>query len=108
MQLSADQQFVIEIARLFCFVFAIACGTIAVVGGIAFYRSDQGAANSFSRIIKGSGILEIVTVILVAAATSNLRVLDKISSEATIGIFSGIVGYVLGGLSMRRDKYRDG
>ncbi|WP_044547571.1 hypothetical protein [Mesorhizobium japonicum] len=99
--------FVYEIAKLFVVVFAIGCVTASIVGGIAFYKTSKGAGASFTRLIRRAGILEMVTVILIAAGTTNLRVLDKLSAEATVGILSGIVGYVLGGLARGKSSSRD-
>lgn len=105
--MTPDQEFVYAIAKLFVVVFAIACATATIVGGIAFYKTDKGAARSFSELMRRAGILEIVTVILIAAAVSNMRMLDKLSAESTVAILSGIVGYVLGGLISRKKASGD-
>jgi hypothetical protein len=102
--MSPEQQFILEIGKLAAVFFAIACATIAIVAGIAFWRTERGAAASFSRIVQRAGLLDIITVILIAAGAMNLLILGKIGPEAAIGLLSGIVGYVLGGVAAVRAR----
>lgn len=68
-----------------------------IVGSIAFWRTQQGAAKTFSLLLQRASALQMLAVILIILAACALRTLDLINSEAVVTLLSGIAGYVLGG-----------
>jgi hypothetical protein len=78
------------------------CTTI--VGGIAFWKTQQGAARTFSLLLERAHALQLLAVILIIVAAVALRMTNGINSEAVVSILSGIAGYVLGGVSAERRK----
>jgi hypothetical protein len=73
----------------------VAGGTI--VGSIAFWRTQSGAAKTFSLLLQRASALQMLAIFLIILAACALRILDLINSEAVATLLSGIAGYVLGG-----------
>jgi hypothetical protein len=86
------------------FLFAtIMVGTVVagatIVGSIAFFKTDKGAAKTFSLLIQRAGALQMITVMTIVVGACLLAFAGKISAEGITSILSGIAGYVLGGSS---------
>jgi H+/Cl- antiporter ClcA len=97
--MNADQQFVLELAKWFTWnMFAIAA-VVAIVGGIAFWKTRRGHAKTFSLLVRRAGVLHLLTVLAIIAAAVILAIIDKLESGSIAAILSGIAGYVLGGLA---------
>lgn len=96
---AARFEFVIQLMTILAItmVAAIICATI--VAAIAFHRTRQGAAQALNEAIQRAGVIQLLTVIAISMSLLILRVLDLIGADATVSVFSGIVGYVLGGLN---------
>jgi hypothetical protein len=91
-------ELVSELGRYLTAIIIAVSIAVAVVGAVAFWKSAGGGqAITFSLMFKQANVLQMLTVILIIMGTCGLRLLDLISSEATVSIFSGIAGYVLGG-----------
>ena len=73
----------------------VAGGT--VVGSIAFWRTQQGAAKTFSLLLQRANALQMLAVLLIILAAFALRILELINAEGVVSLLSGIAGYVLGG-----------
>jgi len=81
------------------------CAT--VVGGIAFWKTDKGAAKTFSLLIERANALQMAAVVLIVMGGCSLRIMNLISADATVSILSGIAGYVLGGVSRKTSSKSD-
>lgn len=79
-------------------LFGLAIIAFAVVGGIAFYKSNQGQAKSFGLLFERGNFLRLATAVLIILATILLAALGKLNSEGVAAILSGVAGYVLGGM----------
>jgi hypothetical protein len=84
-------------------VAVIVLGT-TIVGGIAFWRSKQGQARTFSLLLQRANALQMLAVILIIVAAVVLRMANAINSEAIVSILSGVAGYVLGGVTKSKDE----
>ena len=80
---------------------------LTIIGSIAFWKTEKGAAKTFSLLLERSNVLQMLTVILIVAAATLLRLADAINSEAIVSILSGIAGYVLGGVGFGRQKDKE-
>jgi len=72
---------------------------LTVVGSIAFWRTEKGAARTFSLLLQRAGVVQMLAVLLIIMAATGLRIMDKINAEALVSLLSGIAGYVLGGVA---------
>jgi len=70
-----------------------------VVGSIAFWKTQGGAAVTFSLLLRRASALQMLAVVLIILSAVALRILDLIQPEAIVSILSGIAGYVLAGVS---------
>jgi hypothetical protein len=98
-KIALDQQYLIEIAKYATIALAIITVGVTIVSAIAFYRSQQDSAKTFSLLVQRAGALQMVTVLSVVVGACFLTVIGKISPEGIVSILSGIAGYVLGGVS---------
>ena len=73
-----------------------------VVGSIAFWRAEKGAARTFSLLLQRANVLQMLAIFLIIVAACVLRLADSINSEAIVSILSGVAGYVLGGTTRSR------
>ncbi|WP_331299246.1 hypothetical protein [Methylobacterium oryzae] len=65
---------------------------------VAFSNAGPDKARVFASLIEKMGVLQLVTVLNIILAVGILTFMGKINSEGAISIYSGIAGYVLGGL----------
>jgi hypothetical protein len=84
-------------------VICCTCLVFGVVGSIAFWRTQKGAAKSFGLLFQRGNFLRIVTVIMVVVAIIFLTVSEKLS-EGSVAVLSGVAGYVLGGLNKNNEN----
>ena len=82
-------------------IIAIVAGA-TIVGSIAFFRTEKGAAKTFSLLLQRASALQMLAVILIILTAATLRILNLIESGAVVSILSGIAGYVLGGTTKAR------
>lgn len=76
--------------------------TFGIIANIAFKKTEQGAAGTFTKMFSRGNFLSIFTVILIITATIYLSLVDVIKSEGAVTLLSGIAGYVLGNLSKNK------
>src|SRR5262249_49817367 len=76
----------------------------AIVGSIAFWRPQRGAAKTFGLLLERAKVFQMLAVFLIIVAACALRLADSISSEGVISLLSGVAGYVLGGTACRKEK----
>ena len=69
--------------------------------GVAAFLRSPNSASSFSKMFERLQILKMATVLLVVIATAYLGLFGIIESTGVVGIFSGVAGYVLGGLEKK-------
>jgi hypothetical protein len=92
----------IEILRIVVYplavVLVVALIAFAVVGRIAFSKTESGAGKSFGLMFTRGNFLRISTVVLCIFAVVVLAIAGKLS-EGAVAVLSGIAGFVLGGSS---------
>jgi multisubunit Na+/H+ antiporter MnhG subunit len=102
--MAPEQQFVIEIAKTAMWALLIVSVPFSILGAIAFFKTQNGAAKSFSLLIHRSNALQLLTVLIIIITAFVLTVLDKIDSQAIVSILSSIAAYVLGRASHKNDE----
>ena len=99
-----DQAGSIEIIQITAVLIAVMLLMLCVVVVIAFLKAPIETSNVLRALIQSGNLTRMVTIFGIVTAIYALRVLDKISSEATIASISGIAGYVLGQVQRRRTR----
>lgn len=94
---SLDPKVVIAILQYATACVGLVVGGITIIGGIAFYRAQQGTARTFSLLIQRADATRLIAVMAIVVAAFVLAMLDKINATGVVSILSGIAGYVLGG-----------
>ncbi len=69
----------------------------AVVASIYFWKNPEGATKESNRFFRSQSAIRLLTVLVVVCAATILSLFHSLN-EGAIAIFSGITGYVLGGL----------
>ena len=98
MPTSIDLEMFRTVVNAFAGVIIAALFAFAVVGGIAFFKVERGAGKSFGLMFSRGNFLRILTVVICVFALVVLSFADKLS-EGSVSVLSGIVGFVLGGVS---------
>jgi hypothetical protein len=80
------------------------CGSI--VASIAFKKTESGAARTLSFMFERAGVLQLLAVQTIIMSVLTLRIIDALSGDATIAVFSGVAGYVLGNVG-KRQQYQE-
>jgi len=95
-----DAKTILELSTLGLWAFGIlALGFTSL--GIAAFLKTENSAGSFAKLFERLQILKMATVMLVIIATTYLALFGIIDSTGAVGIFSGVAGYVLGGLEKK-------
>jgi uncharacterized membrane protein YedE/YeeE len=96
--MNIDSNVVLTLASYFLIAFGLLVVGFTIIGGIAFSRTQKGAAKSFTLLVQRGDLIRILTVTLILLVATLLTLLGKIEGAAMVGILSGIAGYVLGSL----------
>jgi Ca2+/Na+ antiporter len=90
---------------IFCVTGIVVLVTLifGVMGCIAFARTEKGSAKSFGLMFQRGNFLRIATVIMIVLSVLFLSLMDILKENGIISLFSGIAGYVLGGLDRNKD-----
>src|SRR5262245_29994052 len=96
-KLALSPEVVVQLGWLAFYSIAVGVTTVSIVWCIAFLKSEN-PAGSFTRMFERAQALKMVTVLLIVLSVLILALLERIAESATIGVLSGIAGYVLGGL----------
>jgi hypothetical protein len=94
----AQLQAMLELAKLGAIVTSVFVIGTTIAVAIAFHNAGPNKAKTFMALIEKTGALQLVTVLNIIVAIVILAFVGKISSEGANSIYSGIAGYVLGGL----------
>lgn len=95
-----DAKTILELTQMALWAFGIIAVGFTSMGIVAFLRTDN-PAGSFSKLFERLQILKMATVMLVIITTTYLSLFGVIDSTGAVGIFSGVAGYVLGGLEKK-------
>jgi len=95
-----DAKTIVELSWIGLLALGILGAGFSAMGIAAFLRSPN-SASSFSKMFERLQILKMATVLLVVIATAYLGLFGIIESTGVVGIFSGVAGYVLGGLEKK-------
>lgn len=63
--MTIDNDFVISLAQLLLIAFAVVVVGFTIVVGIAFGKSQRGAAKTFSFLLQRGNALRLITVVLI-------------------------------------------
>jgi hypothetical protein len=89
---------VVQLAWIAFWGLCVTAVVFTTLGSIAFFRTQKGAARSFTHLFERAEAVKLSAVILIVVAVTVLGLLGKISSQGVVGVLGGIAGYVLGGL----------
>lgn len=78
-----------------------------IVGVVAFWKTDKGAAKTFSMMMYRAQSLKIVTAILIVLSVVYLSLFKIIDGNNAIPVLSGIAGYVLGSIEKFKSEPND-
>ena len=92
-------QNVIELINATAIMVGIVTVGFSVVGAIAVWHAGKQGGGAFFRMFERLQVLQLLTVMLVIAATTLLGLFGILDSNGITGILSGVAGYVLGGLN---------
>jgi predicted neutral ceramidase superfamily lipid hydrolase len=82
---------------------------LSVVGAIAFKKQDPSMAEKFVELFGRGDMVRLITAVTIVIAVTALAFGGVLSGEVTGTLLSGVAGYVLGGISARRQsKGKDG
>jgi len=95
-----DARTILELSTLGLWAFGILAIGFTSLGIVAFLKTEN-SAGSFSKLFERLQNLKMATVMLVIIATTYLALFGVIDSTGAVGIFSGVAGYVLGGLEKK-------
>jgi hypothetical protein len=97
-QMSPDIDALIAIARLSAILMGIVIISGAAISIAGLMRAPEAFSKVIFALIQSGSLIRMATALVIVAAIVGLRVLDKVSGEASIAALSGIAGYVLGGV----------
>lgn len=95
-----DAKTILDLSVLGLWTFGILAVGFSSMGVMAFLKTKN-SASSFIRLFERLQILKMATVMTVILATFYLALFGIIDSTGAVGLFSGVTGYVLGGLERR-------
>jgi hypothetical protein len=95
-----DAKTILELSTLGLWALGILALGFTSLGVVAYLKTENSAGN-FSKLFERLQILKMATVMLIIIATTYLALFGVIDSTGAVGIFSGIAGYVLGGLEKK-------
>jgi len=91
---------IVETIALYATIIVLATSlATTIIGGIAFWKAQKGAAKTFSLLLQRANALQMLAVILIIVSAVLLSIMGKITPEAVVSILSGVAGYVLGGVT---------
>lgn len=95
-----DAQTILDLTVLGLWTFGILGAGLSAMGIVAFMKTNN-SAGSFIKLFERLQILKMATVMTVILATFYLALFGIIDATGTVGLFSGVTGYVLGGLERK-------
>jgi|SRR5580704_1307003 hypothetical protein len=94
--MTIDPSVVVELARLCAIVFGILFVAAAIVATTLVLKDPTATVRMLLGLTQTGSIIRGATALVIVLAIVALRLLDKISGDATIATLSAIAGYVLG------------
>jgi hypothetical protein len=88
---------IIALAQLLLIGVGILAAGFTIVGAIAFWKTDKGAAKTFTLFFQRGDGLRMLTVGAIVVGVIFLALAGTIKEASVVAILSGIAGYVLGG-----------
>jgi hypothetical protein len=82
------------------------CATVVV--SMAFRKADLEGAKTLTQLCERAGLIQMLTVVVIALSVLILRIMELLGADATVSILSGIAGYVLGGFARTSEKAEPG
>jgi len=94
--MNVDASTVLELGRLTTILVGIIVAGAVIVGVVSLFKAPEPTTKIFSALVQSDSVLRMATALIIVLAVFGLRLLDKISGEATVATLSGIAGYLLG------------
>lgn len=104
LSLTQQLELLVRLGWIAAFCVAVFAAAFAIVGGIAFWRSNSGQAKSFSLLFERAQALRISAVVFIIISVLVLGILGKLEAPEIAAVLSGVAGYVLGGLDKDQKK----
>jgi hypothetical protein len=93
---------VVALSRLTTIVLGMCIGAVTLIAVVGLIRAPESAIKLMLAAIQSGVVIRMTTAIVIVIVVFGLRIIDKISAEATIATLSGIAGYLLGGQLVRQ------
>ncbi len=100
--MNGDQLFAMEIIKWLVILCVALSIPTTIIGVVAFWRTQTGAAKTFSMLIERGSIVRLAAIFAIIFSTFKLCVANLLKPEIRASIFSGIAGYVLEGAPRAR------
>jgi hypothetical protein len=101
---AVDLKFLLSFVEYCTYVVVAAVLAMTVLGTVALFKAGGEAIKPVAElIIRGDG-LRMLTVIFIIGATTLLASIGLIKGESAVAVFSGVAGFVLGGVHKSSPK----
>ena len=97
-----DSVDVVALSRLTTIILGMCIGAIVLIAIVALMKAPESTIKLMLAAIQSGLIIRMTTAVVIVIVIFGLRIVDKVSAEATIATLSGIAGYLLGGQLPRR------
>jgi hypothetical protein len=97
-----DSVDVVALSRLTTIVLGMCLGAIVLIAIVALIKAPESTIKLMLAAVQSGLIIRMTTAVVIVIVIFGLRIVDKVSAEATIATLSGIAGYLLGGQLPRR------
>jgi hypothetical protein len=97
-----DSVDVIALSRLTTIVLGMCIGAIVLIVIAGLIKAPESTIKLRLAAVQSGLIIRMTTAVVIVIVIFGLRIIDKVSAEATIATLSGIAGYLLGGQLPRR------
>jgi hypothetical protein len=97
-----DSVDVIALSRLTTIVLGMCIGAIVLIVIAGLIKAPESTIKLMLAAVQSGLIIRMTTAVVIVIVIFGLRIIDKVSAEATIATLSGIAGYLLGGQLPRR------
>jgi hypothetical protein len=90
----------LQLARMAFYLISIGILCAGAVGVVALWKSGESAI-AFNETFSGLQVLRMTTIVIIVMSVFFLTLIGSVKAETSLSVFSGIAGYVLGGMDQR-------
>lgn len=97
-QTSPNIDLLIQIAHFATIIIGMLIVAGAVVTIVSVLKAPELLSKVALALVRSNGVIQTITILVIVTSVVVLRVLDKVSAEASMIALTGIAGYILGGV----------